>query len=70
MILHLRHAYCAGDPTTDAGAVVSVADDKLSRASTGRRVAIPARTVRTLVVHGAEVAAWVAFYFAIRALVG
>jgi hypothetical protein len=49
---------------------VSVADDKLSRPSTGRRVAIPARTVRALVVHGAEVAAWVAFYFAIRTLVG
>jgi hypothetical protein len=64
----------------DTGAVVTVADDKLNAPRTLSRNAHPRMTwttvrtrhpaLATLIVHGAEVAAWIAFYVAIRALVG
>lgn len=64
----------------DAVAVVSMVDDKLNAPRTSSRAAslrgawAAVRTHRptlaTLIVHGAEVAAWIAFYIAIRALVG
>jgi hypothetical protein len=61
------------------GRVVSVADDKLNATAgrvtggglgllTGLRAQHP--RAAALVIRGAEVAAWVAFYFAVRALTG
>ena len=49
--------------------MVSIADEKLNTAPRqSRRERL--RSGRWLVLHGLEVAAWLAFYVAIRALVG
>ncbi len=62
-----------------AGAAVSVADDKLDvtadQATAGGPGLLASLRVRhpkaaSRVIRGAEVAAWVAFYFAVRALTG
>lgn len=62
---------------TGKGRVVSVADDKLNATASrgsgpgllaGLRVQHP--TLAAVLVHGAQVAAWVAFYFAIRLIAG
>jgi hypothetical protein len=49
--------------------VVSLADEKLNAARRHTRRE-RRRLGRWLVLHGLEVAAWLAFYVAIRALVG
>ena len=66
----------------DAGAAVSVADNKLNaprtsdrltgRGLSGSLAALRARHPRlaATVIHGAEVGVWVAFYVVVRALVG
>jgi hypothetical protein len=49
------------DFTRENAAVVSIADEKLKPTR---------RPARRLVLHGVEVAAWLVFYVAVRALVG